>query len=146
MAAMEISGHNQVYQHVLATFEKTNDFIEEHQDDEDKADEIKEKINKDLSETLILILDNFGRQKAIAALEIYREHEKVKNKLLEMSDEPEDKTEQPVVDDGFLQIQTQPVAAVEAEEEKKEMPTARTMRKRQSSHKIAAQQASETKV
>ena len=146
MAAMEISGHNQVYQHVLATFEKTNDFIEEHQDDEDKADEIKEKINKDLSETLILILDNFGRQKAIAALEIYREHEKVKNKLLEMSDEPENKTEQPVVDDGFLQIQTQPVAAVEAEEEKKEMPTARTMRKRQSSHKIAAQQASETKV
>ena len=145
MAAMEISGHNQVYQHVLATFEKTNDFIEEHQDDEDKADEIKEKINKDLSETLILILDNFGRQKAIAALEIYREHEKVKNKLLEMSDEPEDKTEQPVVDDGFLQIQTQPVAAVEAEEEKKEMPTARTVRKRQSSHKIAAQQASATK-
>ena len=147
MAAMEISGHNQVYQHVLATFEKTNDFIEEHQDDEDKADEIKEKINKDLSETLVLILDNFGRQKAISALEIYREHEKVKNKLLEMSDEPEVKTkQQSVVDDGFLQIQAQPVAAVEAEEEKKEMPTARTVRKRQSSHKIAAQQASETKV
>jgi len=89
MAAMEITAHSQVYLHVMSTFEKTNDFIEEHQDDEDKADEIKEKINKDLSETLILILDNFGRQKAIAALEIYREHEKVKNKLVEMADELE---------------------------------------------------------
>ena len=146
MAAMEISGHNQVYQHVLATFEKTNDFIEEHQDDEDKADEIKEKINMDLSATLVLILDNFGRQKAISAIEIYREHEKVKNKLLEMSEEKVEQEPQPEVDDGFLQIQTQPVAPVDAEEEKKEMPTARTVRKRQSSHKIAAQQASATKV
>lgn len=30
MASMEISGHNQVYQHVLTNFEKTNDFIEEN--------------------------------------------------------------------------------------------------------------------
>ena len=93
MAAIEISGHNQVYQHVLATFEKTNDFIEEHQDDEDKADEIKEKINMDFSATLVMILDNFGRQKAIAAIESYREHEKVKNKLLEMAEESENKPE-----------------------------------------------------
>ena len=38
--------------------------------------EVKEKIMQDLSSTLVLILDNMGRQKAIAALEIYREHEK----------------------------------------------------------------------
>ena len=44
MASMEISGHNAVYQHVMTSFEKTNDFIEEHQDDDEKADEIKEKI------------------------------------------------------------------------------------------------------
>ncbi len=35
MAAMEITGHNQVYQHVLSTFEKTNDFIEANQDNDD---------------------------------------------------------------------------------------------------------------
>ena len=33
---MEISGHNQVYQHVMTQFEKTNDFIEEHKDADDK--------------------------------------------------------------------------------------------------------------
>ncbi len=81
MAAMEITGHNQVYQHVLSTFEKTNDFIEENQDNDDLQDEIKEKINQDLSSTLVMILDNMGRQKAIAALEIYREHEKFRKTL-----------------------------------------------------------------
>ena len=60
-ATMEISGHNQVYQHVLTTFERTNDFIEANQEQEDMADEIKEKIVQDLSSTLVLILDNLGR-------------------------------------------------------------------------------------
>ena len=45
MAAMEITGHSQVYQHVLSNFEKTNDFIEENQEDDDKTNEIKDKIN-----------------------------------------------------------------------------------------------------
>ena len=83
---MEISGHNQVYQHVLTNFDKTNDFIEEHQDNDDQQAEIKEKIMSDLSSTLVLILDNMGRQKAIAALEIYREHEKFRKQLEAMND------------------------------------------------------------
>lgn len=29
-AAMEISGHEQLYRHVLTVFEQTNDFIEAH--------------------------------------------------------------------------------------------------------------------
>ena len=61
MATMEISGHNQVYQHVLTNFERTNDFIEENQNIADKTNEIKEKITQDLSSTLVLILDNMGR-------------------------------------------------------------------------------------
>ena len=50
------------------------------------AEQIKDRIHKDLSSTLVLILDNMGRQKAIAALEIYREHEKFR-KQLEMMQE-----------------------------------------------------------
>ena len=61
MASMEISGHNQVYQHVMTNFDKTNDFIEEHMTVDDKQDEIREKIMNDLSSTLVLILDNMGR-------------------------------------------------------------------------------------
>ena len=89
MASMEISGHNQVYQHVLTNFDKTNDFIEEHQTSDDKQEEIKAKIMQDLSSTLVLILDNMGRQKAIAALEIYREHEKFRKQLEAMQDTDE---------------------------------------------------------
>ena len=65
MATMEITGHNQVYQHVLTNFERTNDFIEENQNNNEMTNEIKEKITQDLSSTLVLILDNMGRQKAI---------------------------------------------------------------------------------
>ena len=65
MATMEISGHNQVYQHVLTNFERTNEFIEENQNNSEMTNEIKEKITQDLSSTLVLILDNMGRQKAI---------------------------------------------------------------------------------
>ena len=65
MATMEITGHNQVYQHVLTNFERTNDFIEENQNNTEMTNEIKEKITQDLSSTLVLILDNMGRQKAI---------------------------------------------------------------------------------
>ena len=61
MASMEISGHNQVYQHVMTNFDKTNDFITEHMNVDDKQDEIREKIMNDLSSTLVLILDNMGR-------------------------------------------------------------------------------------
>ena len=61
MATMEISGHNQVYQHVLTNFERTNDFIEENQNNGEMTNEIKEKITQDLSSTLVLILDNMGR-------------------------------------------------------------------------------------
>lgn len=50
------------------------------------TDEIKEKIYQDFSSTLVLILDNMGRQKAIAALEIYREHEKFRKNLEQMQD------------------------------------------------------------
>lgn len=50
-----------MYQHVLTNFERTNDFIEGNQADEDQQEEIKEKILKDLSSTLVLILDNMGR-------------------------------------------------------------------------------------
>jgi len=39
-----------------------------------------------LTSTLVLILDNIGRQKAIAALEIYREHEKFRRALEQMQD------------------------------------------------------------
>ena len=87
---MEISGHNQVYQHVLTNFERTNDFIEENQENNEMTNEIKEKITQDLSSTLVLILDNMGRQKAIQALEIYREHEKFRKKLEEVSQDPTD--------------------------------------------------------
>ena len=65
MATMEITGHNQVYQHVLTNFVRTNDFIEENQNNNEMTNEIKEKITQDLSSTLVLILDNMGRQKAI---------------------------------------------------------------------------------
>ena len=61
MAAMEITGHNQVYQHVLTNFQRSTEFIEENEDNDDKTDEIKEKILQDLSSTLVLILDNMGR-------------------------------------------------------------------------------------
>lgn len=54
------------------------------------ADEIKNKIMQDLSSTLVQILDNMGRQKAIAALEIFKEHEKFRKQLEQMNDaEPE---------------------------------------------------------
>ena len=43
-AAMEISGHNQLYRHVMTSFEETNDFIEAHQNDDGMSEEIKEKI------------------------------------------------------------------------------------------------------
>ena len=61
MATMEITGHNQVYQHVLTNFERTNTFIEENQSNAEMTSEIKEKITQDLSSTLVLILDNMGR-------------------------------------------------------------------------------------
>jgi hypothetical protein len=61
MAAIEISGHSQVFQHVMSSFERTNDFIEENQHRKDKQDEIKEKIMQDLCSTLVLVLDNMGR-------------------------------------------------------------------------------------
>ena len=81
---MEISGHNQVFQHVMSNFEKTNDFIEDNSGNDEMQDEIKDKILNDLSSTLVMILDNIGRQKAIQALEIYREHEKVRKHLENM--------------------------------------------------------------
>ena len=81
MAAMEISGHNTVYRHVLTTFEETNEFIEGNKDSDEAVEAMKEKIYKDLTSTLVLILDNIGRQKAIAALEVYREHEKFRKSL-----------------------------------------------------------------
>ena len=39
-----------------------------------------------MSSTLVLILDNMGRQKALAALEVYREHEKFRKSLEQMQD------------------------------------------------------------
>ena len=48
-AAMEISGHNQLYRHVMTKFEETNDFIEANQGDESKSEEIKERIHQDMS-------------------------------------------------------------------------------------------------
>ena len=81
MAMIQISGHEQVLTQVSQNYAKTREFIDEHQDDESKADEIQEKVVKDLQETLVLILDNIGRQKALQALEIYKEHEKFRNKL-----------------------------------------------------------------
>ena len=78
----------------------------------------------------MLILDNMGRQKAIAALEIYREHEKFRKQLENMEDiegsskpfEAAAATSTPAaveepVDDGFLQVKPQ---VTEPEEEKKE--------------------------
>ena len=70
-----------------------------------------------------MILDNMGRQKAIAALEIYREHEKFRKQLENMQD-TDDQPAKPTpaaaaaadpepVDDGFLQV-------AQPEEEKKE--------------------------
>ena len=49
----------------MSSFEKTNDFIEENQENDSMQGEIKEKIIQDLSTTLVLILDNMGRSKAI---------------------------------------------------------------------------------
>jgi len=43
---------------------------------------------QDLCSTLVLVLDNMGRQRAIQALEIYREHEKFRKSLEEMQDSP----------------------------------------------------------
>ena len=74
----------------MTTFEQTNDFIEANQADEGMADEIKEKIYHDLSSTLVMVLDNMGRKKAIAALEIYREHEKFRKSLEQMQDGAEE--------------------------------------------------------
>lgn len=87
MAAIEISGHSQVFQHVMSSFERTNDFIEENQHRKDKQDEIKEKIMQDLCSTLVLVLDNMGRQRAIQALEVYREHEKFRKSLEDMQED-----------------------------------------------------------
>ena len=64
-----------MYQHVKTTFEKTIKFIEENADDEQKASMIQDMTTKDLQQSLVLILDNLGRQKAYAALEIYHEHD-----------------------------------------------------------------------
>ena len=75
-----------MYRHVLTSYEETNEFIEAHQEDENMAEQIKDRIHKDLSSTLVLILDNMGRQKAIAALEIYREHEKFRKQLEQMQE------------------------------------------------------------
>ena len=61
MATMEISGHNQVYQHVMVNFDKTTDFITNNEEDNEQQEVIKEKILQDLSSTLVLILDNMGR-------------------------------------------------------------------------------------
>lgn len=61
MATMEISGHNQVYQHVMVNFDKTTDFITNNEEDNEQQELIKEKILQDLSSTLVLILDNMGR-------------------------------------------------------------------------------------
>ena len=58
---MEISGHNQVYQHVMVNFDKTTDFITNNEEDNEQQEVIKEKILQDLSSTLVLILDNMGR-------------------------------------------------------------------------------------
>lgn len=58
---MEISGHNQVYQHVMVNFDKTTDFITNNEEDNEQQELIKEKILQDLSSTLVLILDNMGR-------------------------------------------------------------------------------------
>ena len=77
-----------------------------------------------------MILDNMGRQKAIAALEIYREHEKFRKQLETMQDAPNDSPAKPTpaaaaatpsesepVDDGFLQV---PAAQEEEKKEKKQ--------------------------
>ena len=84
---MEISGHNQVYRHVLTTFEQTNEFILENEASSGHQEEIKSRIHNDLSSTLVLILDNMGRQKAMQALEVYREHEKFRKELQLMNGE-----------------------------------------------------------
>ena len=93
-----------------------------------------------------MILDNMGRQKAIAALEIYREHEKFRKSLEAIQEEsliPEGDSkpaqiEEPV-DDGFLeQVINKPKEIFE--EERKE-PIAKRVNKRVSSHKVAAQQS-----
>lgn len=55
------------------------------------ADEIGQMTTKDLQQTLVLILDNLGRQKALQALEIYREHEKFKSKLEGIEKDVQDK-------------------------------------------------------
>lgn len=65
----------------MTKFEHTNDFIEANQEDESMAEEIKQKIYEDFSSTLVLILDNMGRQKAIAALQIFPEHGKFRKQL-----------------------------------------------------------------
>ena len=57
MAAIEISGHSKVFQHVMANFEGTTDFIEKNHETENMQDEIRSRIEKDLSSTLVLILD-----------------------------------------------------------------------------------------
>lgn len=62
------------------------------------ANEIKEKINQDFSSTLVLILDNMGRQKALAALEIYREHEKFRKSLEMMQDGYAEPKNEPVME------------------------------------------------
>ena len=151
MASMEISGHNQVFQHVMTSFEKTNDFIEEHQENEEKTEEIKEKIIQDLSTTLVMILDNMGRSKAIQALEIYREHEKFRKHLEQMKDdEPSqrpfqdtaaagsapDKGEEPV-DDGFLSV-LNPVSVPEEEKKELEVPKKVVVKRRSSTHIVRA--------
>ena len=113
---MEISGHSQVFQHVMSNFERTNDFIEQNADSEEAQDEIKDKILQDLSSTLVLILDNLGRQKAIQALEIYKEHEKFRKQLEAMQEEP--------AQNGFdapdKQIDSMLLSVDDYEEEKKE--------------------------
>ena len=79
---------------------------------------IQDMTTKDLQQSLVLILDNLGRQKAYAALEIYHEHDQFRQKLGGFFDEGKKNTQnqndEPEEPD-FLQ------SAIEMEEEKSTM-------------------------
>jgi hypothetical protein len=65
MALIQVTGHEQVMNHVLQNFKKTREFIDVNINDEGMSDEIVELATRDLQQALVLILDNLGRQKAI---------------------------------------------------------------------------------
>ena len=81
MLSVQIAGHSQVLEFVKTRFLKTIDFIELNMLDSDQTQTITDMITRDLTQTLIQILEVLPRAKALSALDLYHEHDQFRQKL-----------------------------------------------------------------